>query len=131
MMTSIIAKCFLYSGAAMAIVGAIMAGVVICLKSNSPYDINPELPAPGVLIAAIILLFVGICLLIFGCIIRDIADDEKNYKKFENAISADSGYTVYYNGQAVSGSAILIDEDNIGDYKIKYDPVNKTVKIMG
>lgn len=59
-----------------------------------------------------------------------ITDADKTYSRFTRTVSDGSGYSVYYNGQAVSGSALGITEDNIDDYDIIYDDDNKTVKIM-
>lgn len=85
----------------------------------------------GVVLAICVIL--GMLLLLKGMFDVEITANNKQslqeWRRFEKALSADSGYTFYYNGQAVSGAAIGIDKNDIGDYKIKYDPTNKTVII--
>ena len=86
----------------------------------------------GVVLA--ICVIIGMLLMLKGMIDAEITANNKQslqeWHRFEKAVSADSGYTFYYNGQAVSGAAIGIDKNDIGDYEIKYDEKNKIIKIM-
>ena len=52
------------------------------------------------------------------------------YNRYVRAAAPDSEYSVNYNGQAVSGSALGIDRENFNDFVIKYDEKNKIIKIM-
>lgn len=85
----------------------------------------------GVVLAICVIL--GMLLMLKGMVDAEITANNKQnlqeWRRFEKAVSTDSGYTFYYNGQAVSGAAIGIDKNDIGDYKIKFDPANKTVII--
>lgn len=67
------------------------------------------------------------------CYFQKTERDKKQsvaYNRFIRETGADSGNTVYYNGQAVSGASLIINKDNLDDYFIEYDKTNKVVRIM-
>lgn len=115
--------------AIISIVTGIISMVVAFIIVNSPsYDrLSPAGPKPyGPLILAFVFTVGGLVLLTSSI-------DKKTdaaYNRYVREAAPDSGYSVYYNGQAVSGVAIGIDKNNIGDYEIKYDEKNKIIKIM-
>lgn len=59
-----------------------------------------------------------------------IKQNDAAYSRYVREAAPDSGYSVYYNGQAVSGSALGVDRQNFDDFDIKYDEKNKIIKIM-
>ena len=80
---------------------------------------------------------IGISISMIGiiclCYSQKTEHDKKQsaaYNRFIRETGADSGNTVYYNGQAVSGASLIINKDNLNDYFIEYDKTNKIVKIM-
>lgn len=82
-------------------------------------------------------IFVGLSIVIVGmiglCYFQKIEHDKKQsaaYNRFVRETGADSGNTVYYNGQAVSGASLIVNKNNLDDYLIEYDKTNKVVKIM-
>ena len=50
------------------------------------------------------------------------------YNRYVRKAAPDSGYSVYYKGQAVSGSTLGIDRTNFGGFYIKYDKKIKSSK---
>lgn len=82
-------------------------------------------------------IIVGLSIFIVGmmglCYFQKVEYDKKQsaaYNRFVRETGADSGNTVYYNGQAVSGASLIINKDNLDNYLIEYDKTNKVVKIM-
>ena len=111
------------------IVTGIISMVVAFIIVNSPsYDrLSPAGPKPyGPLILAFVFTVGGLALL-------TLSIDKKTdaaYNRYVRKAAPDSGYSVYYNGQAVSGSTLGIDRENFDDFDIKYDEKNKIIKII-
>lgn len=102
------------------IVTGIISMVVAFIIVNSPsYDrLSPAGPKPyGPLILAFVFMAGGLALLTSSI-------DKKTdaaYNRYVRATAPDSGYRVYYNGQAVSGSTLGIDKTDFNNFDIKYD----------
>ena len=115
--------------AIISIVTGIISMVVAFIIVNSPsYDrLSPAGPKPyGPLILAFVFTVGGLVLLTSSIDKKtDVA-----YNRYVRKAAPDSGYSVYYNGQAVSGSALGIDKENFDGFDIKYDEKNKIIKIM-
>ena len=62
----------------------------------------------------------GFASLISGDKLTDAA-----YNRYVREAAPGSGYSVYYNGQSVSGSALGIDKTDFHDFDIKYDEKNR------
>lgn len=98
--------------------------VALYIGTSLSYDSEPKLKRS--LLMSIIFLAGGLILLIP----YENKQTDTAYSKYVREAAPDSGYSVYYNGQAVSGSALDIDRTNFDDFDIKYDEKNKIIKIM-
>lgn len=107
-----------------------LIGIVIslCIVTSSFYDslsISGTKP-DRLFIMSFVFMAGGIILLIS----LGIKQNDTAYSRYVREATPDSGYSVYYNGQAVSGSALGVDRQNFDDFDIKYDEKNKIIKIM-
>ena len=112
----------------------LIAASVICMVityyivASSSYDPSsvsgpkPECP----LVMSIVFLAGGLALLILS-VDKQV---DASYNRYVREAAPDSGYNIYYNGLAVSGSALGIDRTNFDNFDIKYDEKNKIIKIM-
>ena len=112
--------------AIMLMIASVISLIVALYIGTSPSYVS-ELKLKRSLIMSIVFLIGGLTLL---TILSTSKQTDTAYNRYVREASPDSGYNVYYNGQAVSGAAIGIDKNNIGDYEIKYDEKNKIIKIM-
>lgn len=111
--------------AIMLMVASVISLIVALYIGTSPSYVS-ELKLKRSLIMSIVFLVGGLALLTL------FTNKQNNaaYNRYVREAAPDSGYSVYYNGQAVSGSALGIDRTNFGDFAIKYDEKNKIIKIM-
>lgn len=107
------------------IISMMVAYYIVASPSYDPSSVSGSKPE-GPFIMSIVFLAGGLALMIlFVKNQTDIA-----YNRYVRKAAPDSGYSVYYNGQAVSGSALGIDRTNFDNFYIKYDKKNKIIKIM-
>lgn len=95
------------------------------IDTSPSYVSEPKLKRS--LIMSIVFLIGGLALL---TILSTSKQTDTAYNRYVRETSPDAGYSIYYNGQAVSGRALGIDRENFDDFDIKYDEKNKIIKIM-
>lgn len=107
------------------IISIVVAFIIVDSPSND--SLSPAGPKPYCfLIMAFVFMAGGLILLIS----YTNKQTDAAYNRYVRETAPDSGYNVYYNGQAVSGSALGIYRENFDDFVIKYDEKNKIIKIM-
>lgn len=105
---------------------ASVISLIVALYSGTSLSDDSELKLKRFLIMSIVFLIGGLALLtLFTSKQNNVA-----YNRYVRETAPDSGYSVYYNGQSVSGSALGIYRENFNDFVIKYDEKNKIIKIM-
>ena len=116
--------------AIMLMVASVISMIIALYIGTSPSDVSlPYIRLPKVkrffIMSIVFFAIGGFASLISGNKLTDAA-----YSRYVRETAPDSGYSVYYNGQSVSGSALSIDKTDFHDFDIKYDEKNKIIRIM-
>ena len=106
---------------------ASVISLIVALYSCTSLSDDSELKLKRSLIMSIVFLIGGLTLL---TILSTSKQTDTAYNRYVREASPNSGYNVYYNGQAVSGSTLGIDKTDFNDFDIKYDEKNKIIRIM-
>jgi len=108
---------------------ASVISLIVALYVGASLSYDSELKLKCSLIMSIVFLIGSLAL----ALLATLSTSKQNnaaYNRYVRAAAPDAGYSIYYNGQAVSGSALDVDRENFDNFDIKYDEKNKIIKIM-